>query len=41
MDMVTDRYCIASMLAVLCHLYNDYGCFWLFCLSMDVGSHWF
>merc|ERR1712110_632425 len=41
LDMITDRCSIACILGTLVHLYPKHGWFWLLCIALDVGSHWY
>ena len=40
LDMVTDRFCTAALLAVLAHLYKGSYTWFLWLLILDISSHW-
>ena len=40
LDMVTDRFCTAGLLAVLARLLPDWSAVFVFLLILDISSHW-
>jgi phosphatidylglycerophosphate synthase len=40
LDMVTDRFCTAALLAVLAHLYPECHVYFLWLMVLDIVSHW-
>ena len=40
LDMVTDRFCTAGLLAVLVRLHPSYDWLFFYLLILDIGSHW-
>ncbi len=40
LDMVTDRFCTAGLLAVLATLHREYFVHFVFLMILDIVSHW-